>query len=99
MRTGFGNTKTRSSSVTHGDVIFLSDGKPFITLYQIRDPHGLSRIAKGVRKQTILVEKMLKKGTDKKISSDDESNFTCHNCSTMSVQGAKFCNNCGSRLK
>jgi len=60
-RTSYGNIKTTSSSVTFG-VLYFVDGKPFITLYPVRDPHGLTRIAKGAKIQTIKVEKMLKKG-------------------------------------
>jgi len=97
IRTGYGNTKTRSSSVTYGDVIFIADGKPFITLYQIRDPHGLTRIAKGAKKQTIQVEKLLKKGVKPNIKNID-SNLACQGCGTVNNQDANFCNQCGTRL-
>ena len=98
-RTGYGNTRTRSSSVTYGDVIFIVDGKPFITLSQIRDPHGLTRIAKGAKKQTLQVEKILNKETKNRVRRTTESSLTCNNCNTVNVQGANFCNNCGSSLK
>jgi hypothetical protein len=52
IRTSYGNIKTTSSSVTFG-VLYFVDGKPFITLYPVRDPHGLTRIAKGAKIQTI----------------------------------------------
>jgi len=96
MRTGYGNTRTRSSSVTYGDVIFISDGKPFITLYQIRDPHGLTRIAKGAKKQVIQVEKMLK-GIKPNVKNIDP-NLACQGCGTVNNHDANFCNQCGTRL-
>ena len=100
MRTGYGNTKTRSTSVTYVDVVFITDGKPFITLFQIRDPHGLSRIAKGVKKQTTQVEKLLKKGTRNKVKNNNkESDLTCQSCGTTNDMVANFCNQCGTRLK
>ena len=99
MRTGYGNTRTRSSSVTYGDVVFIVDGKPFITLYQMRDPHGISRMAKGAKKQAILVEKMLKKSTKDGTRKSTDSSLTCQNCGKLNIEGANFCSNCGSGLK
>jgi len=99
MRTGFGNTKTRSTSVTYGDVVFFANGQPFITLYQIRDPHGMARIAKSAKKQSTQIEKMLNKGTKNKIRKNSEQTLACNNCGTINNQGANFCNNCGMGLK
>ena len=99
MRTGFGNTRTRSTSVTYGDVVFFANGQPFITLYQIRDPHGVARIAKSVKKQHTQIEKMLNKETKSKKRKNSEDTFACNNCGTINDQGANFCNNYGIGLR
>ena len=96
-RTSYGNIKTTSSSVTFG-VLYFVDGKPFITLYPVRDPHGLTRIAKGAKIQTIKVEKMLKKGIKPKVKNDN-SDLMWQNCRTLKNQDSNFCNRCGTRLK
>ncbi len=41
FRSGRGTGKTTTSSITIGDLIFMADGRPFITFSQFRDPHGL----------------------------------------------------------
>ncbi len=61
MRSGQGTSKTTTSSITIGDVIFMVDGRPFITFQQIKDPHGLARITKSVKKQATQIEKQLNK--------------------------------------
>ena len=67
----------------------IADGKPFITLYQVRDPHGLTRIAKGAKIQTIQVEKMLKKGIKPKVKNDN-SDLMWQNCRTLKNQDSNF---------
>ena len=99
MRTGFGNTRTRSTSVTYGDVVFFANGQPFITFYQIRDPHGIVRIAKSAKKQTTQIEKILNKGTKSKTRKNSEPALACSNCGSINDRGANFCNNCGVGLK
>ncbi|HEU5120605.1 MAG TPA: hypothetical protein VFT71_06430 [Candidatus Nitrosocosmicus sp.] len=79
--------------------MFFANGQPFITLHQIRDPHGLVRIAKSAKKQTTQIEKMLNKGSKNRVRKNVESTLTCNNCGTVNVQGANFCNNCVSGLK
>lgn len=37
--------------MTIGDVIFIAEGKPYITFSQIADPHGLASVVKSLRKQ------------------------------------------------
>jgi hypothetical protein len=43
----------RSKSRTVGDVAFIHEGKPFITFYQIPDPHGVARLAKAASKRRL----------------------------------------------
>ena len=98
MRTGTGNTRTTSSSITIGDVIFMVDGRPFITFTQIKDPHGLARIAKSVMKQTLKVEKLLNKtikNNEKKIKKD----LVCQTCKKSNPANSNFCNYCGNSLQ
>lgn len=45
---GFGNART--TSMTIGDVVFIADGKPYITFRQVSDPHGLASVVKSIRK-------------------------------------------------
>jgi len=46
MVAGSGNTNTTSRTL--GDLVFIFDGKPFVTFSQISDPHGLARLLKSI---------------------------------------------------
>lgn len=98
MRTGFGTTRHKSTGVTIGDVVFMSGGKEMLSITQIKDPHGLARLAKSARKQYGLLEKALKKvattGAKK-----PESTLACNKCGFENKSGANFCNNCGNTLR
>ena len=37
--------------MTIGDVVFIADGKPYITFRQVSDPHGLASVVKSIRMQ------------------------------------------------
>ena len=56
--------------ILHLGILYYCRWETFITLYQVRDPHGLTRIAKGTKIQTIQVEKMLKKRIKPKVKND-----------------------------
>jgi double zinc ribbon protein len=47
-----GIRNTKGTSVTLGDVVFIAEGKPFITFSQVTDPHGLARVVKSLKQQT-----------------------------------------------
>jgi hypothetical protein len=100
MRSGQGTGKTTTSSITIGDVIFMVDGRSFITFQQIRDPHGLVRITKSVKKQATQIEKQLNK-----MKKDDEKRKTakgavvCQKCENPNLPNANFCSRCGITLK
>jgi len=100
MRSGRGTGKTTTSSITIGDVIFMVDGRPFITFHQIKDPHGLARITKSVKRQAMQIEKQLKKreknGEKRKTA---KASVTCQKCEKPNLINANFCSHCGSALK
>ncbi len=100
MRSGQGTGKTTTSSITIGDVVFMVDGRPFITFHQIRDPHGLARITKSVKKQATQIEKQLKKmkNNDEKIKTA-KGTVTRQKCEKPNLLNANFCSHCGSPLK
>jgi hypothetical protein len=41
---------SRSTGMTIGDVVFVSQGRPFITFSQVQDPHGLAKLIKSISK-------------------------------------------------
>ena len=45
-----GTGTTRSTGVTIGDIVFISQGRPFITFYQVQDPRGLTKLVKSISK-------------------------------------------------
>jgi hypothetical protein len=108
---GVGNTKT--TSMTVGDIVFIAEGKPYITFRQISDPHGLARVVKSIRKQQINVQiggpietkQELTQSTEFQISKGqtETSNNTviisCNQCGNSNPKGSKFCNKCGSSYK
>lgn len=58
-RVGFGNT--RSKSITVGDLVFVYQGRPYITFSQISDPYGVARLAKAARKRILQAIKTAEK--------------------------------------
>jgi len=36
--------------MTFGDIVFVSQGRPFITFRQVQDPHGLAKLIKSASK-------------------------------------------------
>jgi hypothetical protein len=46
---GFRNSST--ASLTVGDVQFIAEGKPYITLLEVGDPQGLARLVKSLKQQ------------------------------------------------
>jgi hypothetical protein len=45
-----GTGGSRSTGMTIGDVVFVSQGRPFITFSQVQDPRGLAKLIKSIRK-------------------------------------------------
>jgi hypothetical protein len=45
-----GTGSNRSTGITIGDVVFVSQGRPFITFNQVQDPHGLAKLIKSISK-------------------------------------------------
>jgi len=41
---------SRSTGMTFGDIVFVSQGRPFITFRQVQDPHGLAKLIKSASK-------------------------------------------------
>lgn len=45
-----GTGGSTSTGITIGVVVFVSQGKPIITLYQVQDPRGLAKLVKSMSK-------------------------------------------------
>ena len=45
-----GTSGSRSTGITIGDIVFVSQGRPFITFNQIQDPRGLVKLVKSISK-------------------------------------------------
>jgi hypothetical protein len=45
-----GTSGSRSTGITIGDIVFISQGRPFITFNQIQDPRGLVKLVKSISK-------------------------------------------------
>lgn len=43
-----GTSTSRSTGITVGDIVFVSQGKPIITFHQIQDPRGLVKLVKSI---------------------------------------------------
>jgi hypothetical protein len=99
FRSGRGTGKTTTSSITIGDLIFMVDGSPFITFSQIRDPHGLARITKSVKKQATQTEKQIKKIRKEDKIKTAKSTTTCLKCENPNPPNANYCSHCGSPIQ
>ena len=45
-----GTGGSRSTGMTIGDIVFVSQGRPFITFSQVQDPRGLVKLIKSINK-------------------------------------------------
>jgi hypothetical protein len=45
-----GTGGSRSTGITIGDIVFVSQGRPFITFNQVQDPRGLAKLIKSISK-------------------------------------------------
>jgi hypothetical protein len=45
-----GTGGSRSTGMTIGDIVFVSQGRPFITFSQVQDPRGLVKLIKSISK-------------------------------------------------
>jgi hypothetical protein len=45
-----GTGSSRSTGITIGDIVFVSQGRPFITFNQVEDPRGLVKLVKSITK-------------------------------------------------
>jgi hypothetical protein len=45
-----GTGGSRSTGMTIGDIVFVSQGRPFVTFSQVQDPRGLAKLIKSIRK-------------------------------------------------
>ncbi|MEO9308582.1 MAG: zinc ribbon domain-containing protein [Nitrososphaera sp.] len=100
---GFGVTGGQSSgtSVTIGDIVFFSDGKPVITWQGVSDPHGLRRLVQATKKMLYPTKELQRFLTGVK---DDNLSIirnvsVCLRCGTKNVKDASFCSTCGNILK
>jgi hypothetical protein len=88
-------------SVTIGKIIFLSNGKPIISIDGISDPQGLRRLVLSIKKALYPKKELQCWMTG--IRSDDTSvihnTSICLRCGERNIKDASFCSKCGSILK
>lgn len=100
---GFGVSggQSQGQSVSYGKIVFLSSGKPIISIGGISDPNGLKRLTLSVKKA--LYPKKELQHWMMGIRSDNPSVIrnisVCLRCNTKNVTGSSFCSTCGSILK
>jgi hypothetical protein len=95
-----------------GDVIFLAEGRPFVTFTQISDPERLASVVKTLKQQQAAMQiggriemqsqALPKSGSQhmQKVQPDGiATNVSCTMCGKNdNPVGSKFCNKCGSQL-
>jgi hypothetical protein len=77
-----------------GDVIFMKDGKPFITFSQVSKPDEVVMIAQDTKGQFFPTVRNL----DLDQRSAKLSTIACLHCNALNPAGSKFCNMCSSKL-
>lgn len=92
------------SSETVGDVIFETEGRPFLYFFQVSDPHGVVLLAKTSRDSEMKAfadyEEKLKLGiTSTKVSEDSVKKIVCPKCKNDISADSDFCNHCGTKIQ
>jgi hypothetical protein len=98
---GMSGGQSRGQSVSMGKIIFMSSGKPIISLNGVTDPNGLKRLTLSVKKALYPKKELQRFLTGVK---DDNLSIVrnvsiCLRCNTRNVKDASFCSSCGSILK
>lgn len=98
---GMSGGQSRGQSVTIGKIIFMSNGRPIISLNGVTDPSGIKRLTLSVAR-SLYPKKELQRWM-LGIKSDDPSIVrnvsVCLRCGEKNVKDASFCSNCGSVLR
>lgn len=98
---GLSGGQSRGQSVTMGKIIFMSSGKPIISLNGINDPNGLKRLTLSVKKALYPKKELQRFLTGVK---DDSLSIirnvsVCLHCGERNVRDSSFCSKCGRVLK
>jgi ribosomal protein L40E len=101
-RVGFGSSRSTSKMIGH--LVFIYQGRPYITFSQISDPHSVARLAKAARRQILAaikaaekIEARSKKEQEKRPNRERNA-IICLWCNNTNPQESKYCKNCGFRL-
>ena len=100
---GFGVTggQSQGRSVTVGRIVFMSNGRPIISINGIADPNGLKRLVLAVKKALYPkkeIQRFLTGLTDKNPSIVRNTSI-CLRCGSKNVKDASFCHTCGAVLR
>jgi ribosomal protein L40E len=104
-RTGdykYGVSFTKSRTI--GNIVFMSGGKPVITLYPIVDPDAVVEIARSAKQQamnTKMIKSPMSSETSAVKSALSEANVkevACKSCDSLNPADSRFCRQCGSKL-
>jgi ribosomal protein L40E len=96
---GVSSTKSR----TIGNIVFMSEGKPMITLNGIFDPDAVVEIARSAKQQAM--NTMIKtpvsaetNATKSAVSEVNAKEIACTSCDSLNPPDSRFCRQCGSKL-
>ncbi|MGI0026604.1 MAG: hypothetical protein ACREAD_02035 [Nitrosopumilaceae archaeon] len=96
---GISSGKSSSKSVTVGDLVFMSGGRPFITWSGITDPNGLKRMVTAIKKELYPKKELAKFLAQTPNLNPIRDKSICLGCGTKNPQGSSFCCKCGQVLR
>lgn len=100
---GFGTSSGHSTgrSISVGDIVFMSEGKPIIRWQGISDPNGLKKLVTAIKKELYPkkeLEKFLSGITNDGLTYSRDKSF-CLDCGAKNPESSSFCNKCGHVLR
>lgn len=91
-------------SKTVADIVFMNEGKPYITFSQISKPDDVVRLISATKEQFFpqsKLEEQVKPGSKIPTNEEDDSitdTIICSQCNTTILKNSKFCNKCGLKI-
>lgn len=98
---GYSTSSTKSRTI--GDIVFVSGGKPVITLYHIVDPGAVVEVATSAKQQamnTKMIKTPISSETSAVTAASEVSvkEVACKSCDSLNSPDSRFCRQCGSKL-
>jgi ribosomal protein L40E len=96
---GRGDGEKDTTTITVGDVAFVSGGVPVVTFVSIGDPEGFASMARlSVKESSTLFRMEIQEPAKLDAGGEKQQAMACRKCGAPNLPGSAFCTKCGASL-